>query len=203
MLQEDFFIKIQGFYVLASTNEPEQIDVALLQPQRLGIRVYCGLPSEEARLQILSIHTPLNTQDGEAPLFSTPEVREIILGYMAKNTESFPPRQLAKIATNAKAILLERVTTQTGRVRGLSEGDIGNVNFTIDDWQKALSQTLETFDKESTIERDKAIREFIVHHQKAEIGLIRGQTEQSASFDEVRRQVAALESGRIIAKGGK
>lgn len=187
-------VQEQGFYVLASTNEPEKIDVALLQPQRLGIRVYCGLPSEQARLRILEMHTPIDTFEG-TKLFSSPETRRLILGYVAKNTESFPPRQLGKIATNAKSVLLERVAERSGRTRGLTEEDLNGATFTVDDWEEALGETLETFDLRSTVQRDKEIGDFLVYHEQGDLGFHGITSRNSRSFDEVRRRIAGMEVG--------
>ncbi len=158
-------VQEHGFYVLASTNEPEKIDPVLIQPQRLGIVVYCGLPDEEARLRILEMHTPKSTPQGEM-LFSLPGAREIILKYIAEKTENFPPRQLGKIATNAKAILMERVSVREGKTQGLSEEDLHGATFTGDDWEYALQLTLEGFDLRTTIKRDKQIRGFVMHLQE-------------------------------------
>lgn len=182
-------VQEQGFYVLASTNEPERIDSALLQPQRLGIRVYCGLPAEEARFRILEMHTPIVTPEGNQ-LFSSPEVRRAILEYIAKNTKSFPPRQLDKIATDAKSILLERVALQSGRSRGLSETDLKGATFTVEDWEEGLAKALETFDIESTQKRDAEIRDFVIHHERGVLGFHASLTRRNGSFEEVRRQIA-------------
>lgn len=185
-------VQEQGFYVLASTNEPEQIDSALLQPQRLGVVVYCGLPDEEARLNMLEMHTPMYTPN-MSPLFSSRDVRDIILKYIAENTKDFPPRQLGKIATNAKAILLERVTKQTGRVHGLSEDDLNGAAFTVEDWEIALNKTLESFDLDSSKIRDQQIRDFVIHHQQNPLGFAAIPPERRRSFDIVREQIASKE----------
>lgn len=185
-------VQEQGFYVLASTNAPEHIDTALLQPQRLGIRVYCGLPEQQARLRILEMHTPSVTPEG-APLFPSPDVRQIILSYIARNTESFPPRQLGKIATNAKSILLERVAQQLRKARGLSEKDLNGLTFTVDDWEEALAKTFETFDLPSTVKRDGEIRDFVTNKRDA-VGFVTIPKRHKKSFEEVRRLVAARDS---------
>lgn len=191
-------VQEQGFFVLASTNDPEKINPALLQPQRLGIRVYCGLPSEQARMHILSMHSPFSTTESEVPLFSHVEARDMILNYVSKQADSFPPRQLGKIATNAKAILLERRAARTGKTRGLTEDDLEGDYFTVDDWELALNATLEIFDRAGVIARDRQIREFIIHNQKRQTGLVPSEHGQRISLDEVRRQIAALEAGKIV-----
>lgn len=186
-------VQEQGFYVLASTNEPEQIDTSLLQPQRLGIVVYCPLPPEEARLHILEMHTPMLTP-GEVALFPSADDRKLILEYIAKQTEGFPPRQLGKIATNAKSVLLERVALQRGRTRGLSEEDLNGATFEPDDWEEALYKTLQGFDIKAIRQRNEEIRNFVIHHQRVDLGFRTNATKALGSFEEVRKRLAARHS---------
>lgn len=185
-------VQEQEFFVLASTNAPEKIDEALMQPERLGIPVYCGLPSEQARLRILEMHSPLQTPEGVS-LFPSPEIRDLILEYVAKNTVSFPPRQLSKIATNAKSVLMERVSRQSGRSQGLSGDDLKGITFSVEDWEEALAKTLETFDKQSTVKRDEEIKTFVIHHERPVLGF-NAQAVRNGSFEEVRRQILARQS---------
>ncbi|MEQ2243506.1 hypothetical protein ILYODFUR_007623 [Ilyodon furcidens] len=44
---------LQGVYVLAATSRPDLIDPALLRPGRLDKSLYCPLPDQEARFEIL------------------------------------------------------------------------------------------------------------------------------------------------------
>jgi hypothetical protein len=193
-------VQEHGFYVLASTNEPERIDDALLQPQRLGVRVYCGLPQVQARLKMLDMHTPMFTPEGN-PLFSTPEARGLILKLIAENTNNFPPRQLSKIATNAKSILLERVVSKSGKAYGLSEENLNGHTFTVDDWEEALLSTLKTFDIKATEKRDQEIRKFVIQNEQKQssLGFARLTNAQTSTFDEVRRKIAALDKNPISA----
>lgn len=186
-------VQEQGFYVLASTNAPEQIDTSLLQPQRLGIVVYCPLPTEQARLRILEMHTPLSTPEG-TPLFSSAEDRVLLLECIAKQTSGFPPRQLGKIATNAKSVLLERVAVQSGRTHGLTEEDLNGSIFEPDDWEGALNMTLQGFDIGATRKRDQEIRDFVIHHGRLTTGFRGHPTKSSSPFEEVRKRLAAKHS---------
>lgn len=191
-------VQEQGFYVLASTNEPEQIDSALLQPQRLGIRVYCGLPNEQARLHILDIHTPHQTPETGSQLFSSEGVRSLILGYVARNTDNLPPRQLGKIVTEAQALFMERVVRENGKVRGLTEANLNGATFRIEDWEDALANTLATFDRRATVKRDTDIRDFVIKQDRGQMGLVQTQTRVGHDFEEVREQIAAAEAGGTI-----
>ena len=48
---------LRGVTVLAATNKPEVLDLALLRPGRLDTILYVGLPDLEARREILQIKT--------------------------------------------------------------------------------------------------------------------------------------------------
>lgn len=184
-----------GFYVMASTNNPEEIAEALLQPQRFGIRVYCPLPGYEARLHMLDQHTPKSTPETASELFESQKIRQIILQFVAKNTENFPPRQLSKIATNAKGILIERVAEQAGQNKDLTEHNLNGETFTIDDWLQALAKTLETFDKSGTIKKDEAIRKFVIHNDQGRgMALHDMLSSGKRDYDEVRREIAAAQA---------
>ena len=51
----DGFEAMKGVLVLAATNKPEILDPALLRPGRFDDHVYVGVPSAEARRDILAI----------------------------------------------------------------------------------------------------------------------------------------------------
>ena len=42
-------------FVLAASSRPDLIDPALLRPGRLDSPLYCGLPTEDERLEILRV----------------------------------------------------------------------------------------------------------------------------------------------------
>jgi SpoVK/Ycf46/Vps4 family AAA+-type ATPase len=42
--------------VIAATNRPDLLDSALVRPGRLGLQLHVGLPDEDARASILSVH---------------------------------------------------------------------------------------------------------------------------------------------------
>lgn len=83
-------VRDSGFYIMASTNHPEKMPPALLQPQRLR-PLYFGLPTEEARYRVLDIHTPSLSRELQKPLFRCGEDREMFLRAIASCTEGFAP----------------------------------------------------------------------------------------------------------------
>jgi transitional endoplasmic reticulum ATPase len=55
--------ELNGVFVMGATNRVDLIDDAMLRPGRFDEIIELGLPDEDARLQILSIHLrnkPLN-----------------------------------------------------------------------------------------------------------------------------------------------
>lgn len=183
-----------GFQMIASTNEPEKISPALLQPERFGIILYTGLHDEEARREIIDIHAPREGAKKKSALFTSDEERGIILDEVARRTEGFTPRYLAEIATVAKSYLHERVARERGTHIALTEEDLGENRFTVEDWAKAVSQVSKGYDKEATLKRDKEIQAF-VEHNRGNLGF---KTVNADLFDptwqEVGERIAAIRS---------
>jgi SpoVK/Ycf46/Vps4 family AAA+-type ATPase len=167
-------IKENDFYIIASTNDPEKIDRALLQPQRFGIPIYCGLPVPEARREILSIHSTKESQQLGTPLFENDEVRAVILDAVTRATEDFTPRYIAEIANVAKSHLLNRVSQTRGMTVGLTEADLTAHQFTPEDWEKAYNEVSSRYNKDEITRRDKELRDFVDKYLKVGMGFTAG-----------------------------
>lgn len=152
-------IRNSGFYVLASTNYPDKMDVQLLQPQRFGHVIYLGLPSENARRGILELHANKVSREEKRELFASDEERSIILEAIAQHTPDFTARFVAEIVTEAKTNLLARISKKKQREVGLTEEDI-EIRFTLEDWQLALNAATRRYNKKETTKRDKEIKDF-------------------------------------------
>lgn len=190
-------IRASGFYIIASTNEPEKIDPALLQPQRFGVWIYCGLQDEKARYEILNIHAARESRKLGIPLFASDDERDIILNEVVGLTEYFTPRYLGEIATVAKSYLLERVSMNQGRATGLTEGDLQGYSFSPGDWERAFMDVDSKYDKEQTRKRDQELKEFVNKHRQA-VGFKNDGVESRRVFsDESRQKIAALKSQSV------
>lgn len=66
-LRSEFLAQIQGIesynvkndnilFLICATNKPWDVDSAFIRPGRFGTRAYVGLPSDEARREIISMH---------------------------------------------------------------------------------------------------------------------------------------------------
>ena len=152
-------VRESGFFVLASTNFPEKLTAQLLQPQRFAHVIYTGLPSEEARRGILDIHATRVSRELGKPLFTSDDERDTILSAIAKQSENFTPRYLAETCTEAKSFYLQRVSQRAERASGLTEDDLDDT-FTVEDWVRGYEEASKKYDMESTVKRDKELKEF-------------------------------------------
>lgn len=171
-----------GFYLIASTNYPEKINKSLIQPQRFSVLLHCGLQNEQARYEILKIHTDLESKKLGKPLFSSEEVRDIILREVAAQTSYFTPRYLANIATIAKSHLIDRVATAKGKIIGLTEADLDGHVFGIKDWEAAFAEVSSKYDSQYTRERDETLSRFVQKHAQQVLGFGTSEIRQRRAF---------------------
>merc|ERR1719228_393107 len=91
---------IDNVLVFGLTNRFDSLDPALTRPGRLEVHIEIGLPNEEARLDILRIHTA-------AMLKSERLDSEIDLQALAQYSDGFSGAELAGFIRNAQALALE------------------------------------------------------------------------------------------------
>ncbi|MCS7107346.1 MAG: CDC48 family AAA ATPase [Acidilobaceae archaeon] len=96
----DWISEIQNVIVMAATNRPDMIDPALLRPGRLGKLIYVPPPDEQARLQILRIHTR------KTPLASDVDLEEI-----AKMTDGYTGADLEALLKEATMLAVRESIT--------------------------------------------------------------------------------------------
>ncbi len=161
-----------GFHIIASTNYPEKISDALFQPQRFGIRLYCGLQNHPARNEILKIHAIAASLSLGIPLFSSESERERILSKIADKSEYFTPRYLWEIANAAKSFLAARIARARGSIIGITEKDFEGHIFTEKDFDDALDYVRSIYDVEATKKRDEALRKFVSRANSSKIGFL-------------------------------
>lgn len=81
---------LHNVIVIAATNRPDIIDPALLRPGRFDRLIEIGPPDEEARLEILKIHTA-----------NRPLAEDVDLAEIAKRTENYSGADLAAVCSEA------------------------------------------------------------------------------------------------------
>ena len=163
-------VQESGFYIIASTNYPEQINPSLVQPQRFSVLIHCGLQDENARYEILKIHANKESKKLGMQLFDSEETRDDILREVAKHTENFTPRYLSNIATVAKSFLVHRVSKDKDKIVGLTEEDLEGYTFEVEDWEKAFLEVSSKYDSKATEQKDKRMAEFVKKHSKKPVG---------------------------------
>jgi len=81
---------LHNVVVIAATNRPDIIDPALLRPGRFDRVIEIGMPDQEARLDILKIHT------AERPL-----AEDVDLAAISKRTDGYSGADLAAVCNEA------------------------------------------------------------------------------------------------------
>uniref|UniRef100_A0A1X7VB22 Vesicle-fusing ATPase n=1 Tax=Amphimedon queenslandica TaxID=400682 RepID=A0A1X7VB22_AMPQE len=87
--------------VIGMTNRKELMDPALLRPGRFEVQIEVGLPDEEGREEIFSIHTREMRESG---ILST----DVNLKELAANTTRFSGAEIAGVVRGAASYALER-----------------------------------------------------------------------------------------------
>lgn len=82
--------------MIAATNRPDLLDVALLRPGRLDTHIFLGLPDLEAREKILNVH-----------LKAIPLGDDVLVKEIAEKTEGYSGAELAAVCTEASMEALD------------------------------------------------------------------------------------------------
>ena len=86
---------LSNVVIIAATNRPDIIDVALLRPGRFDRLLYVPPPNKESRIQILKIHTS-----------KKPLAEDVDIGVLASKTEGFTGADIASLASAAVMLAL-------------------------------------------------------------------------------------------------
>ncbi|HVS66915.1 MAG TPA: ATP-dependent zinc metalloprotease FtsH [Mycobacteriales bacterium] len=90
LAEMDGFDPADGVVVLAATNRPEVLDLALVRPGRFDRQITVPLPNQADRLAILQVHCKSKTLD-----------EDVDLGVIARATPGFSGADLANLANEA------------------------------------------------------------------------------------------------------
>ena len=97
--------------VLAATNIPNQLDLALRRPGRFDREIEIGVPDKTGRHEILKIHTR-----------NMPLDKKVVLKEIANITHGFVGADLSALAKEAAMIVLRRILPEL-KLEGVEEGD--------------------------------------------------------------------------------
>ncbi len=115
LTEMDGLVALENVVVIGATNRPDIIDPAVLRPGRMDRIIYVPPPDEEARFQILKIHTR------NMPLAEDVDLREI-----AKRTEGYSGADLETVCREAAMNALRK--------------DINAKHVTKEDFEEALKK---------------------------------------------------------------
>ncbi|CAH2067592.1 unnamed protein product, partial [Iphiclides podalirius] len=130
--------------VVAATSRPDLVDPALLRPGRLQSHVYCGLPAQRERLEILRILSKDVPMDGDVDLEG-----------LAERTEHFSPADLKSLLITAQLGRLEKQLQVSSE-----EKDLESVVVHREDVESALKETKPSLSKEQRLFYDTIYRRF-------------------------------------------
>lgn len=98
---------LKGVFVLAATNKPEVIDLALMRPGRLDQALYVGLPDLDARKEILQIRLRLMAVDDEVDISALAHSTE---GYSGAEIVSMCQKAgYAALEEEVKSVVLQKI----------------------------------------------------------------------------------------------
>ena len=116
--------------VIAATNRPDSIDPALRRPGRFDREIEIGIPDDDGRLDILSIHTrgmPINEKDN--------------LKQIAKTTHGFVGADLEILSKEAAMRSLRRILPEIDLEEDkISSEILQKIEISNDDFREALKE---------------------------------------------------------------
>ncbi|MDF0591317.1 CDC48 family AAA ATPase [Candidatus Methanocrinis natronophilus] len=119
---------LHNVVVVAATNRPDIIDPALLRPGRFDRMVEIGMPDQEARLEILKIHTK-----------KRPLAEDVDLAAMSKKTDGYSGADLANVCNEA-VMLAIREYVLAGKPQ--DEEEIAKYRIESKHFEEALKKVL-------------------------------------------------------------
>ena len=116
--------------VIAATNRPDSIDPALRRPGRFDREIEIGIPDDEGRFDILSIHTR-----------GMPIDKKVNLKQISKTTHGFVGADLEVLSKEAAMRSLRRILPEIDLDEDkISSEILQKIEITSDDFQEALKE---------------------------------------------------------------
>lgn len=119
--------ELDDVVIIAATNRPDLIDSALLRPGRLDRHIHVPVPDEEARREILKVHTKRK-----------PLAEDVDLDQLALDTEGYVGADIEAVAREAAMIATREFIDSVGPEE--IEGSVGNVRITMEHFEEALAE---------------------------------------------------------------
>lgn len=107
----DGFDSLGRTKLIMATNRPDTLDPALLRPGRLDRKIEIPLPNEQARLEILKIHSAPVNKSGDIDYEAIVKVR---IGDKSPRCPGTDPRSIAQLSDGFNGADLRNVVTEAG-----------------------------------------------------------------------------------------
>jgi transitional endoplasmic reticulum ATPase len=116
----DGLVELTGVTVIAATNRPDMVDMALLRPGRFDRLIFIPPPNKEARRKILETHTK-----------GKPLAKDISLDEIAKRTENFTGADLAALVNEASMLAIREHIRKNGKMdpESLAKAQVTKAHF--------------------------------------------------------------------------
>jgi transitional endoplasmic reticulum ATPase len=186
----DGFVARGQVIVIGATNIPEVLDPALRRPGRFDREIEIGVPNNQARLQILRIHTRA------MPLADDVDLKEI-----AEHSHGFVGADLEALGQEVGMIALRRFLTSAPLdTDGISAEELETLQVTRDDFLAGLKEVEPSATREFFIEKSGST--FASLGGLAEVKrLLDGVVEHSHIRDEIYEQVGLAPPRGILFSG--
>ena len=116
---------INNIIIIGITNRLDMLDSAILRPGRFGCKIYCGLPNETDRLNIIKLY--------HNKIINNINFDDINFDTLVKNTEGFSGAQIEYIYVKIVELVIESI---------FNDKEITITNEIIDDIVKNVSHDL-------------------------------------------------------------
>ena len=126
---------LNNVLIIAMTNRKDMIDEAVLRPGRLELHVEIGLPDEDGRKQILSIHTHEIRQNG----FLDPRVD---MNSIAARTKNYTGAEIEGLVKAACSYVFSRGVDLTNLTKA---ADFSGIMVGPEDFERALAECQPAF----------------------------------------------------------
>jgi transitional endoplasmic reticulum ATPase len=137
----DGFVPRGQVVVIGATNIPEVLDPALRRPGRFDREIEIGVPDQQARLQILKIHTR-----------AMPLAEDVDLAEVAEHSHGFVGADLEALCQEVGMIALRRFLT-AAPLETTAAPEVGTLNVTRDDFRAGLQEVEPSATREFFIEK--------------------------------------------------
>jgi transitional endoplasmic reticulum ATPase len=186
----DGFVARGQVIVIGATNIPEVLDPALRRPGRFDREIEIGVPNNQARLQILKIHTRA------MPLASDVDLAEI-----AEHSHGFVGADLEALGQEVGMIALRRFLSSVPLdTDGIAAEELSTLQVTRDDFLAGLKEVEPSATREFYIEKTSSTFASLGGLTEAK-RLLDGIIEHSHMRDEIYEQVGLAPPRGILLSG--